>query len=157
MIDPIHATVTVRRTPQDAFRVFTQDMGTWWPLQQFSIAADTYEGRVKTESIVCESREGGRIYEQMSNGEEGTWASILVWDPPRRVVLAWKPTLTEGPSTEVEVVFTPEGDGTRVDLNHRGWERLGDRAEESRAQYGQGWTGVLALYAGVADGDTPTA
>ena len=26
-------------------------------------------------------------------------------------------------TTEVEVRFTPDGDGTRVDLEHRNWER----------------------------------
>ena len=43
MIEPIHATVTVGRTPEDAFRVFTQEMGSWWPLQAFSMAEDTEE------------------------------------------------------------------------------------------------------------------
>ena len=151
MNDPIHASVTVGRTPEDAFRVFTRDMGSWWPLQVHSIAVDEYEGKVKADSIVCEGREGGRIYEVMSNGEEGTWASILTWEPPRRLVLAWKPTLAEGPSTEIQVTFTPEGEGTRVDLEHRGWERLGDRAQGARSQYGEGWAPVLELYAGVAE------
>ena len=150
MIEPIHATTTVRRAPQDAFRVFTRDMGTWWPSQIHSIAVDEYDGKVKTEAIVCEEREGGRIYEVMSDGAEAAWATVLTWDPPRRVVLAWKPTLAEGPSTELEVTFTPEGDGTRVELEHRGWERLGDRAEEARSQYGEGWAPILALYAGAA-------
>jgi uncharacterized protein YndB with AHSA1/START domain len=151
MIEPLHATVTVRRAPEDAFRVFTRDMGTWWPLQMHSIAVDEYEGKVKAESIVCEEREGGRIYEVMSDGAEGTWATILTWDPPRRVVMDWKPTLAAGPSTEIDVTFTPEGEGTRVDLEHRGWERLGDRAEQARSEYGQGWTGVLGLYVDAAE------
>jgi uncharacterized protein YndB with AHSA1/START domain len=151
MIEPIHATVSVQRAPEDAFRVFTQDMGAWWPLHVHSIAVDEFEGRVKAESLVCEGREGGRIYEVMSDGAEGTWATFLTWDPPRRLVMAWKPTLAEGPSTEIEVTFTPEGGGTRVDLLHRGWERLGDRAEEARSQYGEGWTPVLALYAAATD------
>lgn len=151
MIDPIHASVTVRRGPEDAFRIFTQDMGTWWPLHVHSIAQDEFEGRVKAEAIVCEGREGGRIYEVMSDGAEGTWATIVAWDPPHRVVMAWKPTLTEGPSTEIEVTFVAEDGGTRVELSHRGWERLGDRAEAARSQYGDGWTGVLSRYAAAVD------
>ena len=51
MTEPINASVTVRRSPEDAFRVFTQDMGSWWPLQAFSMAEDTYEDRgVKAET-----------------------------------------------------------------------------------------------------------
>lgn len=151
MIEPLHASVTVRRAPEDAFRVFMLDMGTWWPLQVHSIAVDEFDGKVEAESIVCEGREGGRIYEVMSDGAQGTWATILTWEPPLRVVMAWKPTLAAGPSTEIEVTFTPEGDGTRVDLEHRGWERLGARAEAARDQYGEGWPPVLGLYAGVAE------
>ena len=151
MIEPIHASVTVRRTPEDAFHVFTQEMGSWWPLQAFSIAEDTHGGEVKAETVVFDEREGGRVVERMSDGSEATWATILAWEPPRRLVLAWKPNLTENPPTELEVTFTAEGDGTRVDLEHRGWERLGALAEEARAGYGENWNGVLALFAGAAE------
>jgi uncharacterized protein YndB with AHSA1/START domain len=152
MIDPIHASVTVGCLPEDAFRVFTREMGGWWPVQRFSMAVDAHEGRVKVESVVVEEREGGRIYEVMSDGTEGTWATILQWDPPRRLILAWKPNLSDNPPTEIEVTFTPQGDGTRVDLEHRGWERLGAIAEEARSGYGENWTGVLALFAAAAGG-----
>jgi uncharacterized protein YndB with AHSA1/START domain len=152
--EPINASVNVRRSPEDAFRIFTRDMGSWWPLQAFSIAEDTHEGReVKAESIVFEEREGGRVYEVMSDGAEGDWATILAWDPPRRLVLAWKPNLTDNPPTELEITFTPEKSGTRVDLEHRGWERLGAMAAEARAGYGENWNGVLALFVGLAEQD----
>jgi uncharacterized protein YndB with AHSA1/START domain len=152
--EPINARVSVRRSPEDAFRIFTRDMGSWWPLQGFSMAEDAYEGSgVKAESIVVEEREGGRVYEVMSDGTEGTWATILAWDPPRRLVLAWKPNLTDNPPTELEITFTLEESGTRVDLEHRGWERLGALATEARAGYGENWNGVLALFVGLAEQD----
>jgi uncharacterized protein YndB with AHSA1/START domain len=151
MMEPIHAGVTVRRTPEDAFRIFTTEMGSWWPLQAFSIAEDTHGGSVKAETVVFEDREGGRVIEVMSDGTEATWATILAWDPPRRLVLAWKPNLTDQPPTELEVTFTADGDGTRVDVEHRGWERLGALAEEARSSYGENWDGVLSLFAGRAD------
>ena len=48
--------------------------------------------------------------------------------------------------------FTPEGGGTRVDLEHRGWERLGADADETRASYGSenGWNMVMERYAAAA-------
>ena len=152
MIDPIHATVTVRRPPEEAFQVFTRDMGTWWPVREHSIAVDEYDGRVKVESIVVEERLGGRIYEVMLDGAEATWATILAWDPPHRLVLAWKPNLSDNPPTEVAVTFSPHQGGTRLELEHRGWERLGSNAESVRSGYGEGWIGVLALFAKTADG-----
>ncbi len=150
MLDPIHASVTVRPAPNDAFRLFTTDMGTWWPVDRHSMAVDEHEGRVKVESIVVEERAGGRIYESMSDGTQGQWATILTWDPPRRLVLAWKPNVSDNPPTEIEVVFTPDGDGTRVDLEHRGWERLGELGEAARSSYDDNWEGVLALFAAAA-------
>ncbi len=153
MIAPIHTTVMVGRTPGDSFRIFTKEMGSWWPLQAFSIAEDTHGGSVKAEAIVFEEREGGRVIEVMSDGTEATWATILAWDPPRRLVLAWKPNLSDNPPTELEVTFTADGDGTRVDLEHRGWERLGALAEEARSGYGENWNGVLALFVAVAEHD----
>jgi uncharacterized protein YndB with AHSA1/START domain len=152
MIDAIHASVVVGCAPEDAFRVFTEEMGTWWPVQVHSMAVDEFDGRVKVESVVVEEREGGRIYEVMSDGAEGTWATIVKWDPPHRLILAWKPNLSDNPPTEVEVTFSPDDGGTRVDLEHRGWERLGALAEEARSGYGEGWTGVLTLFAVAAGG-----
>ena len=87
----------------------------------------------------------------MSDGTEGTWATIVAWDPPRSFVLAWKPNLTDNPPTELEITFTPDDGGTRVDLEHRGWERLGALAAEARSGYGENWTGVLALFADLAE------
>jgi uncharacterized protein YndB with AHSA1/START domain len=154
VIEPIRASVTVHRTPEDAFHVFTRQMGSWWPLQAFSIAEDTHGSDVKAETVVFEEREGGLVIERMSDGSEATWATILTWDPPRRMVLAWKPNLTDNPPTELEVTFTADAEGTRVDLEHRGWERLGALAEEARAGYGENWNGVLALFAGAAEDPT---
>jgi uncharacterized protein YndB with AHSA1/START domain len=151
VIEPIHATVTVHRTPEDAFRIFTREMGSWWPLQIHSIAEDTHGGDLNAETVIVEEREGGRVFERLSDGSEAAWATILVWDPPRRLVLAWKPNLTDKPPTELEVTFTPIADVTRVDLDHRGWERLGPLAEEAREIYGENWDGVLALFVAAAE------
>ena len=47
--------------------------------------------------------------------------------------------------------FTEIDGGTRVELEHRGWERLGDRASGARADYEEGWEPVLGLYRGAAN------
>jgi len=78
---------------------------------------------------------------------------VLVWDPPRRVVLQWEldPDL---PPTEVEIVFAPEGDDTRVDLAHTGWEFAGPDGVEARPRYSgqRGWELVLRRFAEAAGG-----
>jgi uncharacterized protein YndB with AHSA1/START domain len=143
---PLVKSVSVDLPIDRAFQLFTRGMGGWWPLDTHSIAEDTRGGRVKAKDVVFEERAGGRIYETMSDGSEGTWGRVLTWEPPRRVVFSWKPNLTDGPHTEVEVRFTSAASGTEVELEHRGWERLGDAAALRRAEYDTGWGGVLELF-----------
>ncbi len=47
--------------------------------------------------------------------------TVKVWDPPRRVAFIWN----SHPHETVDVVFAPEGDGTRVTLTHYGWQNEG--------------------------------
>ena len=137
----VRRSVTVARSPEDAFRVFTEEIGSWLPLDTHSIGKD---GR-PAETAVMDGREGGRFYERTGSGTEH-WGTIVVWEPPSRIVISWE--LRPGrPPTEVDVRFTPEGDGTRVELEHRGFERLGEQAQEVAAGYGEGWPKVLDRYA----------
>ena len=65
---------------------------------------------------------------------------MLGWEPPDRLVIAWKPNDGPNPPTELELEFIELDDGgTRVDLEHRGWERLGAKAREGRKAYASGW------------------
>ena len=77
---------------------------------------------------------GGKVLEHLSNGQVLPWAEVLVWEPPTLFVLAWKPNSNANPPTEVEVRFTPQADGTLVELEHRGWERLGEIAPRQRGR-----------------------
>jgi uncharacterized protein YndB with AHSA1/START domain len=137
----VRRSVTVARTPEEAFRVFTDEIGSWWPVETHSIGKD---GR-PAETAAIEPGEGGRFFERTGSGTEH-WGTILVWEPPSRIVISWE-LRPERPPTEIEVRFTAEGDGTRVDLEHRGFERLGDEAVEVSAGYSEGWSKVLGQYA----------
>lgn len=138
-----------------AFGVFTEEMGAWWPLETHSIAVD--QGlEQRAETLRVETRQGGRIEEVLDDGSTRGWGGIDEWEPPSRVVFSWKPNDLPTPPTEVEVRFSAEGQGTRVDLEHRGWERLGGVAEEIHPLYSSegGWTMVLGRYANLADEKT---
>jgi len=131
----VHKSILVDATPEEAFHAFTAGLSDWWPFETHSIGGEgTHRG-------VFEEREGGRVYEVLDTGEEEDWATVLTWEPPRRFVLSWHVNRTE-PATEVEVRFAAEGDGTRVELDHRGWERRAD----GRAGYDAGWDSVLGRY-----------
>ena len=133
-------------SPEKAFAVFTEGIATWFPYDTHSVEGMQGEDR-SPETVVFETGPNGRIYEVMTNGKEAHWANVTAWEPPHRVVLAWQVNPdTPGP-TEIEMRFTPEGEGTRFDFEHRGWEILGDEAEEAAGQYDGGWVTVLRHFA----------
>ncbi len=43
--------------------------------------------------------------------------------------------------------FSPDGGGTRLDLEHRYWERLGEPGIDTRDGYDTGWDTVLGRFA----------
>jgi hypothetical protein len=140
-IEPVRRSVGVDLPVADAFRLFTEEIGSWWPMETHAIAA----GSVK--EVVWEQREGGEVYELAEDGAKAHWADVLVWEPPHRFVLAWKVNPEAPAATEVEVRFTAyEDTGTRVELEHRAWERLGELGEAARAGYDTGWEMVLGRY-----------
>ena len=144
-IPPVRKTITVTRGVDDAFKLFTDGIGTWWPFKQgHSI------GEERVTNAVFEPKAGGRVFEVWDDGSEHHWAEVLVYDPPHRFVLAWKPNPDRPAPTELEVRFTSDGAGTRLDLEHRGWERLGEPGEQARANYDSGWPLTLRLYAEAA-------
>jgi uncharacterized protein YndB with AHSA1/START domain len=141
----IEKSVTVAAPLEHAFRVFTEQIHTWWPQQTHAVDP----GNV--DMVVMEGRKGGRLYERTTGGEEHVWGIILAWDPPRRVGYSWHPGRGQETAQEVEITFAPDGDGTRVDLRHWGWEKLGDRMEQAVADYDEGWDLVLGRYAQAAE------
>ena len=142
----IKKSVTVAVPVDEAFRVFTEEMETWWPLRTHAVDTEN------SDTVVMEGREGGRLFERGTSGEEHVWGIVQSWEPPQRVGYTWHPGRGEDTAQEVEVTFTPEGDGTRVELRHWGWEKLGDRLEEMIASYNEGWDLVLGRYAEAANG-----
>jgi len=145
-IAPVHHSVSVRATPERAFEIFTSRFGDWWPGQGI--------GSEPLERAILEPRVGGRWYEVGKSGTQCDWGKVLVWTPPRRLVLAWQIDASfkydAALVTEVEVTFEAQRDGsTLVTLEHRNLERFGDKAGAMRDAIGapKGWPAKLAGYA----------
>ena len=137
----VRESITVNRAIADAFRLFTEGIGEWWPLKgsNFSYGAE------RSDKIFLEAKVGGRFYERFSDGEEFEVGRVIACEPPKRIVFSWKDPSWKAP-TEVEVRFSPAGNGTRVDLEHRGFEAAGVQPQEA-AGWADGWKTVLAPYA----------
>lgn len=146
--DPVVTEVTVPLERERAFRLFTADIATWWPLETHAVHGDA------EMTCMLEGRIGGRVYERTPGGVEADWGRVTVWEPPERVAFTWHPGRDDDDATHVEVTFTGTGDGTTVRLVHTGWQVLGDRAPEVRERYVTGWGMVLGQrYAAAARGD----
>ncbi|HEU4481058.1 MAG TPA: SRPBCC domain-containing protein, partial [Actinomycetota bacterium] len=63
------------------------------------------------------------------------------------VVFSWLPSLERQHPTDVEVRFESADGGTRVELEHSGWERVAEEAPDLRDSYEGGWDMVLGRYA----------
>jgi uncharacterized protein YndB with AHSA1/START domain len=144
--------VTVKASQQHAFKVFTAGFTTWWP-------SSHHIGKADMAEAVLEQREGGRWYERGVDGSECDWGSVLVYDPPNRVVVSWHLNgewaydPDPAKASEVEVRFVAEAPGvTRVELEHRNLERHGgDWEAVARGVDSEGgWGGILAAFADIA-------
>ena len=133
----IRKSVHVKRPVEKTFRLFTDGIGKWWPLKE----GFSFDGKRAAE-IFLESRVGGRFYERFSDGEECEIGVVTACAPPDRIVFTFKAPDWDGP-TEVEVRFSPDAEGTRVDLEHRSWERAGAKAKSMRDAFNGGWERVL--------------
>jgi uncharacterized protein YndB with AHSA1/START domain len=147
----VRHTIVVAAPIERAFRVFTEDFGSFKPpehnLLSVPIAATVFEPRV-----------GGHMYDRGVDGSECRWARILAYEPPTRVVFSWDigPTwqVASDPArtSEVEVRFIAEdGDRTRVELEHRNLDRHGDGWESVRdgINADDGWPLYLQRFAAV--------
>jgi len=155
MIEPIQRSIKVNVSNDRAFRLFANEMGTWWP-QKY-----TWSGEV-LHNIGIEPRENGRCYEQGPLSFECDWGRVLKWMPPTKLVITWQISPDRVPqpnpehASEIEIDFEAEGPSTtRVDFEHRNFENHGDGAEDYREALAadEGWTYILDCYKKSVNGE----
>jgi uncharacterized protein YndB with AHSA1/START domain len=78
----VRVSVDVQTSQARAFDVFTRQFATWWPTAH-------HIGEQDPVDVVIEPHTGGRWYERAEDGTECDWGSVLEWDPPHRILLAW--------------------------------------------------------------------
>jgi hypothetical protein len=150
-IAPVRKTVVVEATPQRAFEVFTAGIDRWWPKSKGIGAAPIRESLI-------EPFEGGRWYTKFEDGTEAVVGHVLVWRPGERFVVSWeisaewKSDARVAFASEVEVRFLADTAArTRVELEHRNFERMGAAAGETmRKGVDGGWPTMLELFANAA-------
>jgi uncharacterized protein YndB with AHSA1/START domain len=149
-------TTFVAVAPDVAFEVFTGEIDRWWRRGPRFRMSPGQEGEV------CFERDarGQRLIERMPDRVREI-GRVLTWEPGRRLVFEWRgANFAPGESTEVEVRFEAFNQGTRVTLEHRGWETIrGDHparhGKQDRAfgvMIGTHWSELMTAYRQYASG-----
>lgn len=140
MIEPLRLSVDLDCPAEHAFDVYTRRLSVWWP------KGHSTSGNPDT-CVELEPREGGRIFERTPDGTEYDWGRIVQWEPPSRLVYDWHIGRNADGATQVELTFVDLGDDqSRLDIVHRGWERLGTEGESWRNANSAGWASLIAAY-----------
>jgi uncharacterized protein YndB with AHSA1/START domain len=148
----VRKAIRVEAPREVAWQTFTEQMRTWWPLAVYKI------GKANAVDAVIEPHVGGRWYERGDDDSTCDWGRVLVWEPPSRLVLSWDINgdfqYVPGLGTEIEVRFIAENESTtRVELEHRRFDRFGDRRDQMRIIFDEtgDWGKQLALFAEAAE------
>lgn len=145
-LQPVEHEIVVEVPAGQAFELFADQLGEWWPL------AFTFSG-ARFASAQIEANPGGRWFERTRSGEELSWGDVRAYERGKRLVLAFAIGADRQPAapqnaSEVEVTFVPiDASQTRIAVEHRDFERHGEHAKTMRdgmdSQSG-GWPVILA-------------
>ena len=142
----VRQTVSVNLPVDRAFALFTDGMATWWPESH-------HLGGVPQEMVI-EHRAGGRIFDRYADGRESDWARVIAFEPPARLVFGWHLDREfafdpdPGHASTVEVRFIAESAArTRVELEHRDFDRHGESGDAIRSAVGSSGGWIVGLTA----------
>lgn len=145
-LPPVRREVIVGADPDLAFRVFTEQIASWWPVEGHSVHG-------AGSSVAFRN---GKIIETHPDQPDSVWGTVIIWDPPDSVEFTWHPGGTADRAGRVRVSFTRLGPArTLVQLEHSGWSVYAD-PEAARNEYQNGWPRVLGEYQDAVHTDNST-
>ncbi len=146
MNEIVRVTTVVAVDPATAFDIFTGEIGIWWKPK-----VDLFrEGRTGLMRF-----EGDRLVEAYDSGDAFEVGRVLEWKPGENLRFEWRQgDFVAGDITEVDVRFEPATHGTRVTIEHRGWDRIapghparhGYTGEAFVSMVGLRWADLLTAY-----------
>jgi uncharacterized protein YndB with AHSA1/START domain len=136
-------TTHVEVTPEDAFEVFTAEVDLWWR------RGPRFRGGGDASVLAFEGTGAARTLVERGDGGSFEIGRVQVWEPGRRLVLDYRlRNFAAGERTEVEVRFEPHGSGTRVTLEHRGWETIRAKHPARHGLSGEAFESMIGLHWG---------
>jgi activator of Hsp90 ATPase-like protein len=150
-LPPIVRAFEVRCSVEHAFDTWTRRTNLWWPLREHSLSRDN------AVSVTIEPWCGGQIFETTRIGHEVVWGTVNVWEPPNRFGYLWHLGQRDtSKATQATITFTAlDSSRTRVEIEHRGWERADPKAVSTRRRNEGGWDGLEAAFARFVNEEAP--
>ena len=144
--DEAVATTSIRvmAPPAVAFRVFTEQIGTWWRR-----GTHYWNDAERGLRLEFEPGVGGRLLEVYEDGAYEI-GRVTAWEPAAMLGFTWRERDWDPASfTTVEVRFEPDGDdATGVTVRHGGWDTAGH--PDSLRGYSSGWVELLGWFGDAA-------
>ena len=148
MSSRIVVALRIAAPPQRVFAAFTEEIALWWKPNSLFAFTPRSPG-----VIAFEDHEGGRrLVERLASGKVFEVGQVRVWIPGELLVVGWRQaSFAPDMATEVEVRFEAVEDGTRVTVEHRGWDSV-PQAHVARhtfpdglflRRHGEWWRGLL--------------
>jgi hypothetical protein len=136
-------TTFVEVEPDVAFEVFTAEIDLWWRRgPRFRGGGSTSELRFERDD------DGYRLVEQAAS-ETFEIGRVRVWEPGKRLVLDYRlRNFAPSERTEVEVRFEASGQGTRVTLEHRGWDAIHAEHPARHGLSGEAFSSMIGMHWG---------
>lgn len=168
MSSRVQVSLRVAAAPLRTFEVFTRDIGKWWRpngLFQFTprgtgvLSFDSVAGEAECAE---EANAARRLIETQADGTVFEIGRVTAWEPGERLAFGWRQaSFSAGQHTHVEVRFEAVGEGTRVTVEHRGWDTVPqDHVARHRfpdqvflLRHGEWWQGLLAALGGAVGGE----
>ena len=152
MSSKILVALRIAAPPDVVFDAFTDDIALWWrPNTLFAFTP-------RSPGVMA--FEDGRLVERLPTGKVFEVGQVSIWERGARLVFGWRQAaFTPDMHTEVEVRFEPVDEGTRVTVEHRGWDtvpaphvaRHGFPDGIFLQRHGEWWRTLLAGLAGQAN------
>jgi len=139
--DSVTVSTLVAVDAATAFEVFTAETDLWWR------RGPRFRHPGRPGALRFEPGEGGRLVIEDAAGVPEEIGRILVWKPAERLVFSWRAASFEpGQTTEVEILFRAVAEGTRVTIEHRGFDALpADHTARHGLGTGEAFLGMMGL------------
>ncbi len=131
---PLHKSVLLPCSQEEAFRLFCDRINDWWPVERRHLD--------HPESVISLGPE--RFYESDPTGRTLELGKVREWKHPERISIDWYPGTGPEQPTAVEVRFVPQAASTRVEIVHGPGPNSLEAFPLRAPRYDASWDLVLA-------------